>query len=415
MNIVNSISEFLAIIEKLGINNYIFRGQNEPYYGIKANGFREYGGGWDTDKIPDMNYIQNQFKNNILGKISVEEKEHFLAYCQHYGIQTNLIDFSYSPLVALFFACEGKADIKFAPRKLVEFENWDELLEDESKQKMLIENLVNEAKKTSFSQYAQVYLLKKERLIDISDLVRQLNGKNLFDELLKKQEIFLDFCRLVNRHFAFIKDEEMKMQWLVNMSKEYLRISRVYCESSNYPIDGVVGIEEALSRYKDKNDKNKHYRLLNFIKAIKEMEDSGEEFIINAICSQVDEFQNDSKSVPFLILFFKIIELLKNTPIKTKLHFDVYFTYRPPNLFERISNQQGLFIYQPYLYENDNTYNYHELIIQEVISDITIEINNYEKVLNDLALLGINYGTIYNDMDNVAKAVKKMSKRWMEK
>lgn len=414
MNLVNSISGFLEIIENIGIEDYVFRGQNEPYEGIVANGFRDYSGGWETDKIPDMNYIQNQFKNSIIGKISAEEKEYFLAYCQHYGIQTNLIDFSYSPLVALFFACEGKEDIKFLPKKLVNFENWDDLLEDENKQKMLIMNMINETRKSSYSQYAQVYLLKRERLIDITDLVCRLNGKNLFDELLKKKEIFKEFCKLVNRHFAFVKNEAIKSQWIINTAEEYLRISTYYSENYGFQIDGVLEIENALLWYKDNVNGNENFRLIRLIETINNIDDSDEELILNSIISQTGEFQNDRKSVPFLVLFFKIIELVKSMPAKIKLYFDVYFTYQPPNLFERISNQQGLFIYQTYLYENDCTYDYHELIVQEVIPDITIEIDDYKRVLNNLALLGINYGTIYSDMDNVAKAVRGRSKKWLE-
>ena len=44
---VSSVSEYIKELENIGIENYIFRGQNEPYFGIKANGFRNYLGGWN--------------------------------------------------------------------------------------------------------------------------------------------------------------------------------------------------------------------------------------------------------------------------------------------------------------------------------------------------------------------------------
>ncbi len=37
---VNSISDYFKIIEEIGTDNYIFRGQNNPYDGIIASEFR---------------------------------------------------------------------------------------------------------------------------------------------------------------------------------------------------------------------------------------------------------------------------------------------------------------------------------------------------------------------------------------
>ena len=42
---VKTVSEYIKIIEKLGMEDYIYRGQTHPYYGIKASGFRPYLGG----------------------------------------------------------------------------------------------------------------------------------------------------------------------------------------------------------------------------------------------------------------------------------------------------------------------------------------------------------------------------------
>lgn len=75
---------------------------------IKANGFRPYMGGWDSDKIYNIDEISKKYYEQVVSKLTSEEKEYFLAFCQHYGVPTNLIDFSYSPLIALFFSCQGK-------------------------------------------------------------------------------------------------------------------------------------------------------------------------------------------------------------------------------------------------------------------------------------------------------------------
>ena len=116
---VSSVSEYIKELESLGIENYIFRGQNEPYFGIEANGFRPYMGGWTSDKVYNIDEISKDYYNKVVSKLTVEEKQYFLAFCQHYGIPTNLIDFSYSPLIALFFSCDGKQQPTFNLTELV--------------------------------------------------------------------------------------------------------------------------------------------------------------------------------------------------------------------------------------------------------------------------------------------------------
>lgn len=57
---VNSVSEYIKELETLGIEDYIYRGQNEPYFGIKANGFRPYMGvGLLTRYITSMKSLKN--------------------------------------------------------------------------------------------------------------------------------------------------------------------------------------------------------------------------------------------------------------------------------------------------------------------------------------------------------------------
>lgn len=412
---VNTISSFMEILEKIGIDNYVFRGQNEPYFSIEANGFRTYLGGWESDKIYDLDYIQKQFRRRVIKKLTDDEKKHFLAYCQHYGIPTNLVDFSYSPLVALFFACEGKEEIRFSPKDLVSFESWEELKSNKSKQEMLIHNMINEAEKPYHSKFAQVYLLRKERLIDISDLVLLLDGKNLFDELLKREKILEVFCKIVNKHFSLIKDEELKMGWLINIAEEFIRVFSDYQNDFLLDVYNLEEIKNIIENIKVGEKSEKSFWIRKLIQSIKASDGSDEDMLIGFIKEQTEEFPNDGITIPYIILLLKIIEIMKSMPSKIGLHFDIYFTYQPPELFDRISNQQGFFIYQPYLYENDGVYNYHELIVQKITPDITIEISDYKKVLHNLALLGISNGNVYGDIDNIAKTVLRTSTKWYDK
>ena len=93
------------------------------------------------------------------------------------------------------------------------------------------------------------------------------------------------------------------------------------------------------------------------------------------------------------------------------LSLDIYFTYQPPNLFNRIESQRGLFLYQPYIYSQEDIYNFKTLSVQTINPDVIIEINNHDDILNELDQLGINLGTIYCDLDNIARSVVATYKR----
>lgn len=46
-------------------------------------------------------------------------------------------------------------------------------------------------------------------------------------------------------------------------------------------------------------------------------------------------------------MLIEILDTLKNAPQKVNVDLDIYFTYQPPQLFERISNQQSFSFINP--------------------------------------------------------------------
>ena len=95
---VNSLSEYINFVSKNNLKNFISRGENKNFDGIIASAFR-----YQTP-IKFQNMIL-QFYNTIGNNVTNMQRENFVAFSQHHGIPTNLIDFSLSPLVSLFFAC----------------------------------------------------------------------------------------------------------------------------------------------------------------------------------------------------------------------------------------------------------------------------------------------------------------------
>lgn len=111
---MDSVSKYIEVLEPLGIENYIYRGQNEPYDGIQDKDLRTCLDGESRYKIYNIDKMSGDYYQRILTKLTLEEKQYFIAFCQHHGIPTNLIGFSYSPLIALLFSCQGKQEPAFS-------------------------------------------------------------------------------------------------------------------------------------------------------------------------------------------------------------------------------------------------------------------------------------------------------------
>ncbi|WP_259596200.1 FRG domain-containing protein [Clostridium botulinum] len=409
---IGSISQYLDVIRGNDLKDYILRGQNEPFYGIEASLFRKYKGSWDNDKIYNLEVIINEYYKRIISRLTTDERNNFLAFCQHHGIPTNLVDFSYSPLVALFFACYGKDSPKFTLNDLVGTMSYEQLLDDKSAQGMLIHNLCNRLSKKDISEYAEVYLIKKKRLIDITEIILENNYNNIFDALLNDNEIQLKIYNKIYQ--VFPKENDEISLWLNNI---------IDCYNMNKcTIDGLLSrLNEDKEIENIKQYKNKINN--NFKKGIKELyiyikENTFDDIERNIFYSMDYEFELDSEFVfdnidysvigskIYMELLINILKIFAYFKEKLFISLDIYFVYQCPNIFDRISNQKGLFVQQPYLYYVEDVYNYHVLSFQEIIPDITIEIENYNEILKELEYLGVGLDYIYNDFDSIAKFVK---------
>src|SRR5690625_4531933 len=108
---VNSLSQYIDLIEEFEEENYYFRGESNEYSSRVASGLRmvRFEGaqnGW-MDNNYDIDSVLREYYKNIGEHLSQAEEKNFLGYSQHHGLVTSLIDISANPLVALYFASEN--------------------------------------------------------------------------------------------------------------------------------------------------------------------------------------------------------------------------------------------------------------------------------------------------------------------
>ena len=97
LNIIQEITETSAD------RDYIYRGEPKCYSEISSRIYRTY-----RDR-PDFNpeLIETGIYNDVLQYTDLTDKDEIFSLLQHYGGDTNYIDFTTDFLIALFFACDS--------------------------------------------------------------------------------------------------------------------------------------------------------------------------------------------------------------------------------------------------------------------------------------------------------------------
>ena len=106
----DDLNRILAIIadiaRKSAGGSYIYRGETRCWERVSSSLYREYEG-VSVRGRRDMNTIQEEELMNARRFTRETDENVILTELQHYGGNTNLIDFTTDYLIALFFACDG--------------------------------------------------------------------------------------------------------------------------------------------------------------------------------------------------------------------------------------------------------------------------------------------------------------------
>ena len=102
---IDSLSKYIHHASKITDNVY-YRGESKLNPTRKSSALRPYKFSWNSaEPFPFMKMIDEFYKETAY-KLE-EDKADFIAFAQHHGIPTNLLDISTSSLTALYFACEN--------------------------------------------------------------------------------------------------------------------------------------------------------------------------------------------------------------------------------------------------------------------------------------------------------------------
>lgn len=377
---ISNLNEYINCVTQNELGKYISRGENAKFKNITSSAFRYP----SPIRFQDMT---DNFYNEIGNTITDMQKENFIAFAQHHGIPTNLVDFSKSPLVSLFFAC---------------YET-DKIIDD--------------------SGY--VHFINNNRLIDITEMLKYPNYQgNIFHNLIcfdsSVRPVILQLYKYEHTHIPEIDD--MVIEWINklycknNTREKYKNVFPIINDfqilTKKYPF---VSLHEfggkILNAIIKDNHNNRRGSLTDF-----QISDEYIEKYYNLI-EEIDVFNkyNYFKVILLMLVVIRTVfgELFdfssSGCEINNSFNLPFYFTYSPPNILSRIENQSSLFIYQlfyddyfydPYIDDIENR------ATQNIFPDFTIKVNNKEEILRSLDSLGINLKFIYNDYDSIAKYIK---------
>jgi hypothetical protein len=105
---VKTWKEFHGLLETMRDTSWIFRGVSSPkHYLIPSIGREKVYGPY---KLVQEERLFNEFKNRAISLVDTKSflnDWHWLAFAQHIGVPTRLLDWSSNPLVAAYFAIES--------------------------------------------------------------------------------------------------------------------------------------------------------------------------------------------------------------------------------------------------------------------------------------------------------------------
>ena len=366
---VDNISQYFKAIDDYKLNHYFSRGECIDYKNTKlyASALREFNDNWPT--------AVEKYRFEVAHQINELQNNYFYAFAQHHKVSTNLLDFSSSPLVSLYFATRWLKDPSEDENGFVYFI---------PKRKCANINTLFESFNPRYPFIDEVYSWNEKLIEKLVDILQPVFINNSYEY---HKSLFSTFAYIIN-YFEIILNDNEKVNSIKNTIEkaeedlESVSSSKNMYIPTKYMVEMKLDIsEQIILLFKENNEMvnsyiDKYYWCVNN-KSLKG--------VIN-------------RDVYIYLIFISLSYYIKLWHMPNQFNddydFPFYLIYDVPFIEERVKNQGSLFVYQLW-----NTSGSFQIIKPEVI----IEVSNKQHFQEQLNNIGINDKFIFCDFDHIGK------------